>query len=100
MCRDVGDGVLSSPGTYVVSSLLPQPGQRAAHVAFPDRSDLHEELLSEPVPCLGRSRGFHLWLLTVIVGSLIQSVDCQGGQLLLGQAHETAIGTGALDEGA
>jgi hypothetical protein len=36
-----------------VSSLLPQPGQRAADIAFPDRSDLHDGLLSEPALALG-----------------------------------------------
>jgi len=28
--------------------LLPQPGQRAADIAFPDRPDPHDGLLSEP----------------------------------------------------
>ena len=36
MSRDVGDGVVPSSGTYVVSSLLPEPGQRAADTALPD----------------------------------------------------------------
>jgi hypothetical protein len=53
MCRDLGDGVVASAGAYVVSSLLPQPGQRAADIAFPDRSDLHDGLLSEPALALG-----------------------------------------------
>jgi hypothetical protein len=71
MCRDLGDGVVPSAGAYVVSSLLPQPGQRAADIAFPDRSDLHDGLR------------FCLWLVTVWRVSPIQSGDCQGGQLLL-----------------
>jgi hypothetical protein len=46
MCRDFGDRVVPSACAYVVSSLLPQSAQRAADVAFPNRSDLHEGLLS------------------------------------------------------
>ena len=47
MCRDVGDGVVPSAGAYVVSSLMPEPGQCATDVAFADRSNLHGGLLSE-----------------------------------------------------
>ena len=53
MCRDLGDGVVPPAGAYVVSSLLPQPGQRAADIAFPDRSDSHDGLLCDPVLALG-----------------------------------------------
>jgi hypothetical protein len=85
MCRDLGDGIVASAGAHVVSSLLPQPGQRAADVALPDRSDLHQGLLSEPVCHLGRGRGRYVWLSKVVAGSLIQPRDCEGGQLLSGQ---------------
>jgi hypothetical protein len=38
--RHLGDRVASS-GSHVVPRLAPQLGQRATHIASPDRSDLH-----------------------------------------------------------